>query len=76
MRQLLVTILSWLLKVMGVERTPSPKESGVLFISTSREDQRRYRRWCKRKGMNTMYTLPDKITVHAHRALKAKGIIK
>ena len=75
MRQLLVTILSWLLKLIGVERTP-PKRDNVAFIKTSREDQRRYRRWCKRKGMNTMYTLPDKITVHAHRALKAKGIIK
>lgn len=61
------------------KRTKSqPIDTGIptVWIATSREDQRRYKRYCKRKGFHTVSGLPDHITAQAHSNLKRLGVIK
>ncbi len=76
-KKIINIILSFFKKTKSQpEGNPFTHMEPTVWIATSREDQRRYKRYCKRKGFHNVSGLPDHITSQAHSHLKRLGVIK
>jgi len=72
---ILKKIINYILSFFSKPKVEPIVTKGEL-IKTSREDSRRYRRYCKRQGFDTLSGLPDYVTPQVYRFLKRVGVIK